>query len=30
MILKGELKRGDVALVEVEGGAIVVDAITPT
>lgn len=29
MILKGELRRGDVALVEVEGGEIVVDAVTP-
>jgi ATP-dependent Clp protease ATP-binding subunit ClpC len=30
MLLKGELSRGDVALVEVENGAIVVDAVTPT
>jgi ATP-dependent Clp protease ATP-binding subunit ClpC len=29
MLLKGELQRGDVALVEVENGAIVVDAVTP-
>jgi ATP-dependent Clp protease ATP-binding subunit ClpC len=29
MLLKGELRRGDVALVEVENGAIVVDAVTP-
>ena len=29
MILKGELRRGDVAIVEVEDGAIVVDAVTP-
>ena len=29
LILKGELRRGDVALVEVEDGAIVVDAVTP-
>jgi ATP-dependent Clp protease ATP-binding subunit ClpC len=28
MLLKGELCRGDVALVEVENGAIVVDAVT--
>ena len=30
MILKGLLTRGDVAMVDVEGGAIVVDAVTPT
>ena len=29
MILKGELHRGDIAIVEVEDGAIVVDAVTP-
>ena len=29
MILKGMLSRGDVAMVDVEGGAIVVDAFTP-
>ncbi|HVH43254.1 MAG TPA: ATP-dependent Clp protease ATP-binding subunit, partial [Labilithrix sp.] len=29
MILKGELHRGDVALVDVENGTIVVDAVTP-
>ena len=29
MLLKGELQRGDVALVEVEYGAIVVDAVRP-
>ncbi len=29
MILRGELSRGDVATVDVEGGAIVVDAVTP-
>ena len=29
MILKGMLSRGDVATVDVEGGAIVVDAVTP-
>jgi ATP-dependent Clp protease ATP-binding subunit ClpC len=29
MLLKGELERGDVALVEVENGALVVDAVTP-
>ncbi len=29
MILKGQLRRGDVATVDVEGGAIVVDAVTP-
>ncbi len=29
MLLKGELRRGDVALIEVEGGVIVVDAVTP-
>ncbi len=29
MILKGELRRGDVAMVEVENGALVVDAVTP-
>lgn len=29
LLLKGELRRGDVALVEVENGAIVVDAVTP-
>ncbi len=30
MVLKGLLTRGDVATVDVEGGAIVVDAVTPT
>ncbi len=30
MILKGLLTRGDVAMVHVEAGAIVVDAVTPT
>jgi ATP-dependent Clp protease ATP-binding subunit ClpC len=30
MILKGMLKRGDVAMVDVEDGAIVVDAVTPS
>lgn len=29
MILKGLLSRGDVATVDVEGGMIVVDAVTP-
>ena len=29
MILKGELRRGDVALVEADNGKIVVDAVTP-
>jgi ATP-dependent Clp protease ATP-binding subunit ClpC len=29
MILKGQLSRGDVATVDVEGGKIVVDAVTP-
>jgi len=29
LILKGELRRGDVAIVEVKDGAIVVDAVTP-
>jgi ATP-dependent Clp protease ATP-binding subunit ClpC len=29
MILRGELNRGDVAVVDVDGGAIVVDAVTP-
>jgi ATP-dependent Clp protease ATP-binding subunit ClpC len=29
LLLKGELRRGDVAIVEVEDGAIVVDAVTP-
>ncbi|MBX3220414.1 MAG: ATP-dependent Clp protease ATP-binding subunit [Labilithrix sp.] len=29
LLLKGELRRGDVALVEVEDGTIVVDAVTP-
>jgi len=29
MILKGMLSRGDVAMVDVEAGAIVVDAVTP-
>ena len=29
MILKGMLSRGDVATVDVEGGASVVDAVTP-
>ena len=30
MILRGELSRGDVATVDAEGGAIVVDAVTPS
>jgi ATP-dependent Clp protease ATP-binding subunit ClpC len=29
MILRGQLRRGDVATVDVEGGRIVVDAVTP-
>jgi ATP-dependent Clp protease ATP-binding subunit ClpC len=29
LILKGEIQRGDVATVDVEAGAIVVDAVTP-
>jgi ATP-dependent Clp protease ATP-binding subunit ClpC len=29
MILKGMLSRGDVATIDVEAGAIVVDAVTP-
>jgi ATP-dependent Clp protease ATP-binding subunit ClpC len=29
MILRGELTRGDVATVDVEGGVIVVDSVTP-
>jgi ATP-dependent Clp protease ATP-binding subunit ClpC len=29
MVLRGELKRGDVATVEVEGGTIIVDCVTP-
>ncbi len=29
MILKGMLSRGDVAMVDVEAGKIVVDAVTP-
>jgi ATP-dependent Clp protease ATP-binding subunit ClpC len=29
MILRGELRRGDVATVDAEGGTIVVDAVTP-
>lgn len=29
MLLKGELRRGDVALIEVEQNTIVVDAVTP-
>jgi ATP-dependent Clp protease ATP-binding subunit ClpC len=29
MILRGELARGDVATVDVEDGAIVVDAVRP-
>ena len=29
MILKGELRRGDVALVDVEDGELIVDAVTP-
>ncbi len=29
MILKGELRRGDVAMIEVEDGTLVVDAVTP-
>jgi ATP-dependent Clp protease ATP-binding subunit ClpC len=27
MILRGELSRGDVAMVDVEGGAVIVDAV---
>jgi ATP-dependent Clp protease ATP-binding subunit ClpC len=27
MLLKGELKRGDVALVDVEGGRVVIDRV---
>lgn len=30
LILKGELRRGDVAMVDVEDGQIIVDAVTPT
>jgi ATP-dependent Clp protease ATP-binding subunit ClpC len=30
MILRAELARGDVATVDVEDGAIVVDAVTPS
>jgi ATP-dependent Clp protease ATP-binding subunit ClpC len=30
LILRGELARGDVATVDVEGGKIVVDAVTPS
>jgi ATP-dependent Clp protease ATP-binding subunit ClpC len=29
LILKGELRRGDVAMVDVEDGAVVVDAVSP-
>ena len=29
MILKGELARGDVALVDVEEGRVLVDAVRP-
>jgi ATP-dependent Clp protease ATP-binding subunit ClpC len=29
LILKGELRRGDVAMIDVENGAIIVDAVTP-
>jgi len=29
MVLRGELRRGDVAKVDVAAGAIVVDAVTP-
>src|SRR5580658_4984541 len=29
MLLKGELKRGDVALVDVEGGRVVIDRVIP-
>ena len=29
MVLRGELSRGDVATVDVEDGAVVVDAVTP-
>jgi ATP-dependent Clp protease ATP-binding subunit ClpC len=29
MLLKGELKRGDVALVDVEGGHVVIDRVIP-
>jgi ATP-dependent Clp protease ATP-binding subunit ClpC len=28
MLLKGELKRGDVALVDVEGGHVVIDRVS--
>jgi hypothetical protein len=27
MVLRGELEQGDVALVEVEGGRVVIDAV---
>ena len=30
MLLRGEVRRGDVVTVDVEGGRIVVDAVTPT
>jgi hypothetical protein len=30
MILRDELSRGDVAMVDAEGGTIVVDAVTPS
>jgi hypothetical protein len=30
MILKAELRRGDVAMIDVENGAIVVDAVSPS
>ena len=30
MVLRGDLRRGDVATVESEGGAIVVDSVTPS
>jgi hypothetical protein len=29
MVLRGELDRGDVALVDVESGRVVVDAVRP-
>jgi ATP-dependent Clp protease ATP-binding subunit ClpC len=29
MVLRGELEHGDVAMVEVEGGRVVVDAVRP-
>ena len=30
MILRGEISRGDIATIDVEDGAIVVDAVTPS